>query len=157
LTTEAPAHCGWSAPDATVVAGRNVWLVHPWGLADLPAGLPADTVAIGIYVADFHRAWPWSARRWHFVDSRMAELTSRRWHADAATIGAALRSARTVRSIDEPHLAPWLSRWATCDAAPALFPTVERRCDSFSQWWRCATRGVDTAADLLRTQEALAW
>jgi deoxyribodipyrimidine photo-lyase len=157
LTTEAPAHCGWSAPDATVVAGRDVWLVHPWGLADLPAGLPADTVAIGIYVADFHRAWSWSARRWHFVDSRMAELTSRRWHADAATIGAALRSARTVRSIDEPHLAPWLSRWATCDAAPALFPTVERRCDSFSQWWRCATRGVDTAADLLRTQEALAW
>ena len=31
---------------------------------------------------------------------------------EAAAIGAALQSARSVRSIDEPHLAPWLARWA---------------------------------------------
>ena len=69
-------------------------------------------MVIGVFVADFHRAWPWSERRWRFVGSRMAELAAQRWHGDAAAIGAALTGARSVRSIAEPHLAPWLPRWA---------------------------------------------
>jgi deoxyribodipyrimidine photo-lyase len=79
----------------------------------------------------------------------MAELAAERWHGDAATIGAALKGARRVRSIEEPHLAPWLARWAACETAPALFPPVDRRCDSFSQWWTRASRGLDSIADLL--------
>ena len=138
-----PNEPGLTAPDAAAVTGRDVWLVHPWSLGELPAGLPPDTRVIGVFVADFHRAWPWSERRWHFVGSRMAELAAERWHGDAAAIGAALQGARRVRSIDEPHLAPWLARWAECDAAPALFPPVGRRCDSFSQWWSRATLGLD--------------
>ena len=149
LTAEPPSELGLTAPDATRVAGRDVWLVHPWSLGELPAPLPADTQVIGVFVADFHRAWPWSERRWHFVGSRMTELTSQRWHGDADAIGAALQGARRVRSIDEPHLAPWLARWAECGAVPALFPPVDRRCDSFSQWWSRASRGLDSAADLL--------
>jgi deoxyribodipyrimidine photo-lyase len=153
LSTEPPAELGGTAPDAAAVAGRDIWLVHPWCLGHPPAARPADTLAIGVFVADFHRAWPWSERRWHFVGSRMAELASERWHADAASIGAALQSARSVRSVDEPHLAPWLPRWATCEAAAALFPPVDRRCDSFSQWWARATRGLNSAADLLALDE----
>jgi deoxyribodipyrimidine photo-lyase len=144
---------GLKAPDAAGVAGRDVWLVHPWSLGGLPASLRADTQVIGIFVADFHRAWPWSERRWNFVGSRMAELTSQRWHGDAGAIGAALKGARRVRSIAEPHLAPWLARWAECEAAPALFPPVDRRCDSFSQWWARASRGLNSAADLLAVNE----
>jgi len=75
----------------------------------------------------------------------MAQLSNQRWYADAAAIGAALTRARTVRSIEEPHLAPWLSAWAECAAAPALFPSVDRRCDSFSQWWNRTTRGLTVA------------
>ncbi len=148
-----PDALGATAPDAAAVAGRDVWLVHPWSLGPPPATLPADTLVIGVFVADFHRVWPWSARRWHFVGSRMAELATRRWYGDAAAIGAALNGARNVRSCDEPHMAPWLARWAECVAAPALFPTVERRCDSFSQWWTRASRGLHTAADLLAINE----
>jgi deoxyribodipyrimidine photo-lyase len=133
---------GITAPDATTVAGRDVWLVHPWSLGELPGHLPADTQVIGIFVADFHRAWPWSERRWNFAGNRMAELTHERWYGEAADIGAALKGARRVRSIDEPHLAPWLASWAECSAAPALFPAVDRRCDSFSQWWHRASRGM---------------
>ena len=48
--------------------------------------------------------------------ARMAELAVERWHGDAASIGAALKGARSVRSIDEPHLSPWLARWAECVA-----------------------------------------
>jgi deoxyribodipyrimidine photo-lyase len=91
-------------------------------------------------LSDFHNAWPWSERRWQFVTSRMAELTSVRWLADAATIGAALSGARSVRSIDELHLKPWLSHLADCHPAPALFAEVDRCCNSFSKWWTQVSR-----------------
>ncbi len=149
LRAVAPDGLGSTAPNATAVAGRDVWLVHPWSLGELPATMPADTLVIGVFVADFHRAWPWTERRWQFVGSRMTEIAAEIWEGDAAAIGAALKGARRVRSIEEPHLAPWLSQWAECVAVPALFPAVDRRCDSFSQWWRLASRGLDTAADLL--------
>lgn len=152
-----PGGLGLTAPDAAVVKGRDVWLVHPWSLGELPAGLQADTLVIGVYVADFHRAWPWSKRRWRFVGSRMAEIAADCWHGDEACIGAALKGAHRVRSIGEPHLAPWLARWAACEAAPLLFPPVDRRCDSFSQWWARASRGLDSAANLLAVNEVPAW
>jgi deoxyribodipyrimidine photo-lyase len=157
LATEPPAAIGVTSPDAAAVAGRNVWLVHPWNLGPLPDGLPADTLVIGLFVAEFHRAWPWSERRWRFVGRRMAELAALRWHGDAAAIGAALAGARSVRSTAEPHLAAWLQHWAECEAAPALFPPVNARCDSFSQWWARTARGLDTAADLLAVNEVPAW
>ena len=157
LAAEPPRELGTTAPDAAAVAGHDVWLVHPWSLGELPADLPADTQVIGVFAADFHRAWPWSDKRWHFVGSRMAALAPTRWHGEAAAIGAALQGARRVRSIDEPHLAPWLARWAQCSAAPALFASVDRRCDSFSQWWTRASRGLDSAADLLAVDAPPAW
>jgi deoxyribodipyrimidine photo-lyase len=140
LCSEPPADLGLTAPDAADVAGREVWLVHPWCLGALPADLPADAVVLGLFVSDFHRTWPWAERRWRFVGPRMAELAPTRWHGDAQSIGVALGSARRVRSIAEPHLAPWLAQWADCQAAPTLFAPVERRCDSFSQWWTRASR-----------------
>jgi len=59
--------------------------------------------------------------------------------------------------VDEPHLNPWLTRLAGCDAAPALFPVVDRCCDAFSPWWTRAMRGIHSAADLLAAQQAPAW
>jgi deoxyribodipyrimidine photo-lyase len=149
LLSDPPEDLGWTLPQAASVAGRDVWLVHPWSLGALPTALQADTVVIGLFVADFHRDWPWSAQRWRFVGSRMAELATERWYGDAAAIGNALKGARSVRSIDEPHLAPWLAKWTDCEGAPALFAQVDRRCDSFSQWWNRVSRGLNSAADLL--------
>ena len=148
-----PDALGTQPPDAAAVAGRDVWLVHPWSLCALPHRLPAETLVLGIFVADFHRAWPWSARRWAFVGARMAELTAQRWHGDAAAIGHALQGARSVRCVDEPHLPPWLPRWALCEPQPALFMPVDRCCNSFSQWWSRVTRGHDTAAALLAASQ----
>ena len=157
LGANPPTDLGLIAPNTAAVSGRDVWLVHPWNLGALPAQLPADTVVIGIFVADFHRAWPWSDRRWQFVGSRMAEVASQRWFGDSATIGAALAGARRVRSVDEPHLAPWLARWAERRVAPALFPIVDQRCDSFTKWWTRASSGVESTADLLAVNEVPAW
>ncbi len=157
LSSAPPADLGAVDPDPARMAGADVWLVHPWSLGDLPAALPAGTRVIGLYVADFHRAWPWSERRWRFVGPRLAGLVDEVWHGDAAAIAAALQGAASVRSVAVPHLAPWLARWADCLPAPALFPPVERRCDSFSQWWTRATRGLTSANDLLAVNEVPGW
>ena len=146
-----PPVTGVQAPDPSAVAGRDVWLVHPWSLGRLPPGLPDDVLVLGLFVADFHRDWPWSVQRWDFVGRRMAELAALRWHGDAGAIAAALQAARSVGCIDEPHLAPWLAGWARCHPAPSLFPQPERRCDSFSQWWTRVSRGRHQASEWLTT------
>lgn len=140
LRAEPPEGLGFTAPDARDVAGREVWLVHPWALGPLPADLGADTLVLGVAVADFHRRWPWSERRWHFVGARMAELAPQRWYGQAAALGEALSAARRVRSVPEPHLAAWLGAWAEPVPEPTLFPVVEARCDSFSRWWSRVSR-----------------
>jgi deoxyribodipyrimidine photo-lyase len=157
LCSVPPSDLAWGLPDPAAVAGRDVWLVHPWNLGELPASLPADTVVVGVFLSDFHRAWPWNERRWRFVASRMAELATLRWHGDAAAVSAALKGARQVFSVDEPHLQPWLAGLASCSASPALFPALSRRCDSFSQWWTRAAKGMTSAADLLAARQAPAW
>lgn len=151
LSTAPPEELCCTTPEAAAVAGRDVWLVHPWNMGELPAKLSTGALVLGIFATDFHQAWPWSEQRWRFVCSRMAEITAMRWVGDAATIGRALQSARQVRSTDEPHLQPWLGRLAECAAAPALFCAVDQRCDSFSKWWHKVSRGVQTATELLST------
>lgn len=149
LLTEPPPGLGLTAPDPAVLAGRDVWLVHPWSLGELPADLGADALVLGVCVADFHRAWPWAERRWRFVGRRMAALTPLRWWGTQAELAQALAAARRVQAQDDPHLAPWLARVAQVRPAPTLFPVVPRRCDSFSQWWTRATRGLKSSSELL--------
>lgn len=149
LAAEPPAWLGTTVPDAAAVADREVWLVHPFQLGPLPADLPPDTLVLGVLVADWHRAWPWVPARWDFVGRRLQALAPRRWFGSAAAIGQALSAARRVRTIADPHLDPWLRRWARVDAAPMLFPPVVRPCGSFSQWWTRATRGLSQAGELL--------
>ena len=115
-------------------------MVHPWSLGDLPNDLTEDTLVIGIYVSDFHRDWPWDEKRWTFVHSRMTELTSECWLGDAASIAAALQGATSVRGFIEAHLASWIPSFGQFSPLPALFPEVERRCDSFSKWWNMIAR-----------------
>ena len=157
LLSELPHGLGWTKPDAAAVEGREVWLVHPWDLGELPSRLPANTVVIGIFLTDFHSAWPWSEQRWGFVASRMAELTPLKWQGDIHAMAAALQGALQVRSVAEPHLAPWLARLAACEAAPELFPPLLKRCDSFMQWWTRASRGFASASDLLAARNVPAW
>ncbi len=153
LQAAPPDHLNLQSPQGSDVQGREVWLVHPWSLGVLPADLPEGVFVLGVYVADFHRAWPWSEGRWRFVDTRMRALTGLRWWGDAQSIGQALASARRVRSISEPHLDHWLAGWAQCEAKPALFPAVDMRCDSFSKWWTRAQRGFESTADLPAANE----
>ena len=106
----------------------------------------ANALVIGVTVGDFHQAWPWSARRWQFVGRRMAQLAPHRWHDRSEGLATALATARSVRTIAEPHLAPWLSSLAECMPAPCPFAQVAVRCDSFSKWWPRASRDLQITA-----------
>jgi deoxyribodipyrimidine photo-lyase len=152
LLTQAPADLDvkpLSEDTWAAMAGREVWLVHPWALRASPADLPPDAVVRGVYPREHHAQWPWPEARWRWVDAAMADVTPLRCCIDAPALGRALGAARRVRSVADPHITPWLAPLAQLDAEPALFPLVERRCPSFSQWWTRATRGLVQAEELL--------
>ena len=152
LLTQAPADLDvkpLSEDTWAAMAGREVWLVHPWALRAPPADLPPDAVVLGVYPREHHAQWPWPEARWRWVDAAMAEVTPLRCCIDAPALARALGAARRVRSVADPHITPWLAPLAQLDAEPALFPLVERRCPSFSQWWTRATRGLVQAEELL--------
>ena len=141
-----------AVPDAAAadrLRGREVWLVHPWALRPPPPDLPDDAAVIGVYPREHHEAWPWPEARWRWVDAAMAEVARERWITDAPTLATVLAGAARARSVDDPHLSTWLPRVVRADAAPTLFPRVDRPCTSFSQWWTRATRGLRLAGELL--------
>ena len=141
LITQPPTHLNLCTPNSNTVSGRDVWLVHPWSLGKLPEHLSANTVIIGVYVAEFHLAWPWSEKRWQFVNSRMAELTTERWYGNTASIIAALESANQVSGFSEAHVSTFLPAPMLSEMTPSLFPQVDRRCDSFAKWWKVVSAG----------------
>lgn len=140
LKAEPPAVLNISKPNASKAQGRDVWLIHPWSLGDLPADLNKDTLVIGIYLSEFHRDWPWDERRWLFVQNRMNELASECWFGDALSIAAALEGATRARGVMDGHIASLLPAEGQFSPGPALFAKVERRCDSFSKWWNVVAR-----------------
>jgi len=147
-----PSDLQLQAPDPVAsqqLKGRDVWLVHPWALRAPPPGLRDDAVVIGIYPREHLQVWPWPEARWRWIDAAMAAVTQQRWWVDAPGLATALIGASSVRSVEDPHIAQWLKPCAQLDAQPSLFAPVDRRCNSFSQWWKRATRGVRNAEDLL--------
>ena len=131
------------------VAGREVWLVHPWAMRAPPANLSRDAVVIGVYLQEHHADWPWPEARWRWVDAAMAAVTGARHYLSVAELAERLSDASVVRSVADPHVPGLLERVAQLDEAPALFPRVERPCRSFSQWWTRTTRGLERAGELL--------
>ena len=112
----------------SAAAPAGAWLAHAWALGPPPAGA---TVA-GVFVADFHRRWAWSERRWSFVATRMAALGAPPLWCEGAP--AADASARA-----EPHIAAWLAP-AGQQPVPRLFAEPGRRCASFTQFWTRVNR-----------------
>ena len=137
-----------TAPQATALgktlAGRDVWLVHPWALVDpvggSRSGTPGQVLRLGVWPAEFFARWAWSAARWRFVATAMAAATDQRVWADSATLHTVLGRAASVRCTDNGHLpADWPADWR--QPAPRLLPEPDRACSSFSQFWRQATAG----------------
>jgi deoxyribodipyrimidine photo-lyase len=130
----------------SAVAGRTVWLVHPWALRPPPGDLPADTLVLGVYLREHHSAWPWPEARWRWVDAAMASVAPLRVLTDTASLAHALQSAREVHSVADPHIAHWLAPLAQLAPEPSPFPQVDRPCSSFSQWWKRAVDGLQAGS-----------
>jgi deoxyribodipyrimidine photo-lyase len=131
---------------AAAVAGRSVWLLHPWALRPPPSDLPADALVLGVYLSEHHSTWPWPEARWRWVDAAMASVAPLRVATDAASLARALASAQRVHSVADPHIARWLAPLAQLAPEPSPFPLVERHCSSFSQWWKRAVDGLQTGS-----------
>jgi deoxyribodipyrimidine photo-lyase len=137
-----------AGPEAATVAGRDVWLVHPWALGEPPGDLPVGCVRLGLWPTEHHAVWPWSPARWAFVDTRMAALTSLCWRASRQELAQALARARSVHTLADPHVSALLPSPVVQREPLRLFADVDRPCASFSTWWSRATRGAKTLPDL---------
>lgn len=133
---------GICPPNSRIVAGRDVWLIHPWALREPPETLPADTLLIGLFPLEFHKQWAWSARRWSFVGERISALKPLCWFGDVQSIEEALHSARSVQAWSDPHIEAYLPAMTTCRAEPPLFADPGSPCASFTQWWNRVTRDL---------------
>lgn len=152
LQAQPPVDLGLAKPaslEPEHFAGREVWLVHPWSLRVPPASLGPDAVVLGIYLQEYHAAWPWPEARWRWVDAAMAAVTTQRCFVTADVLTNSLARAACVRMVSDPHIDRWLEAFVQLDPPPRLFPVVNRRCTSFSQWWTRATRGLERAEELL--------
>ncbi len=140
--TEPLAELGFMKPVGSDVAGKQVWLVHPWMLADLPADLPADVVCVAVAFAEHTQAHPWNALRWHFVGERMAALTPHRWFGSAEEVLVALAGALSVQTVAHLCLPDLPVGSVQLRAAPRLFRHIEKPMDSFSKWWVQVNKNV---------------
>ncbi len=128
------------SPQGQGLAGRVVWLIHPWSLGEPPAGLPNDAVRVAVFEAHRHRTWPWRRARWQFVMDRMQAMGAQLWWATDADWTQALREAQAVHV--QAHA--WMpvspdDSWQVHDA-PRLWPHLPERAGSFSQWWNQVNR-----------------
>ena len=133
---------------AADVAGRDVWLVHPWALGPPPRDLPAGCLRLGLLLSEFHDVWPWSPARWAFVGTRMAELAPLCLSGSRAEVALALADARSVQTLADPHIDTLLPSTVIRRPAPRLFAQVQRPCTSFSKWWTGTTRGIESLHEL---------
>lgn len=126
----APPDGGFGPAEPGALAGQDVWLVHPWSLADPPPG----RLTVAVLDAAFHRQRPWSAGRWAFVAPRLRALGAHRWLDEPAALRTALSAARSVAGVHDPHLGDWADGLGLAAPEPA-FSEPGRACRSFSAWW----------------------
>jgi deoxyribodipyrimidine photo-lyase len=145
----APNSLHFTRPDASLVKDKKIRLIHPWSLGEWQLEEGKDTLTVGVLFSEFHKAWPWSEKRWSFVYSRMTELTQHIWYADTPELRQCLSGAVLVTAQSDPHIRSWLSQVAKLDEPASLFPAVQKPCTSFSQWWNKASKGLRSAIDIL--------
>jgi deoxyribodipyrimidine photo-lyase len=143
-----PPSAAWHAPDSALVAGRDVWLQHPWSLGAVPPVALANPLVLGVGFAECHAQTPWSERRWDFVTAGLQARTPHLWWGHAAQMAQALQGARSVHWQPDPHVDAGLDRLQgvlpagpgrpllASHAKACLFEDVPSYCASFSQWWR---------------------
>ncbi len=131
-------------PAPEVASGARVRLVHPWMLDDTPF----DGMRIGVIHQPFHARFPWSAKRWHFVLSRMQQITDAIYIGDLPQLYKKLATASAIESIAtlNPGYQPILAQYCSqLHPAPQYFPPLYEACRSFSAFWSKSTARAPAA------------
>jgi deoxyribodipyrimidine photo-lyase len=115
-------------------------LVHPWSL---DCRLP-DVRQVGILHADFHRRFPWSARRWNFVLARMAQLCETIHLGDMNDLAPDLGDPKrlmAVRTFNPGYRQALDLAVGGCLApAPMALPELDHCQPSYSAWFKAQCR-----------------
>ncbi len=143
-----PLGAAWAEPDSAAVAGRDVWLHHPWSLGASPHQMGPDSTSVAVGFAESHAQNPWSERRWGFVSAGLRAQTPHLWWGSVLQIAQSLRGARSVSWQPDPHVNSEMAQLqvllqtehgrqvAQPQPQPCLFEPVAFYCQSFTQWWR---------------------
>lgn len=170
LSPKPPTECGFTSPNPDLANGRQVHIIHPWSLgeeADLSTASVngndrhplaaaeqhgSDSLTIAVFPLETSARWPWSPKRWNFVAQAMAARTPHLWNTDAAGLAQALRGATSIKGTQDPHLP---AAWRSLQLSPpaAFVPAPERRCKSFSQYWKMAAGRFDSVDALLSSAD----
>lgn len=123
-------------PTPPALPGGALEIVHPWSLGTPTSGRPA----LALLDAGFHRRFPWSARRWHFVTERLRALALPVYLAeDSPALLATAQGPLSFRA----SLNPGYRAWGALPGAepvpvPRCFSDPDRLCTSFSRFIRQA-------------------
>lgn len=133
-------------PGASELEGEpetlDAWtaVIHPWSLEGRVPGLRQ----VGLLHADFHRRFPWSARRWDFVLRRMRRICDAVYFGDLATVASGL--APPERLLAVATLNPGyregleLSVWGCLAPPPTALPELDAAMPSYSRWFKAQCR-----------------
>ncbi len=146
----APPGPGWHPIDGPALRGHRVELVHAWALGERPAP-PAGVIRVGVWAKPGPAGLPWGATRWDFVMPRMQSMCDLMWAGTADELAQALGHADALQGISNPHLPAQWAQWPL-QAAAGLLPLQALRCNSFSQFWARATKGLSQATELLHAR-----
>lgn len=147
--------------DAAALDGATVRLLHPWHTGEeyMPAterikpknSMYSKEYSLGVIHLPFHLQFPWSERRWHFVQEKMKAQCDAIYVGDLAQLAGALARAAQVRSEAtlNSEYAQCLAKLATLEPAPIFFPEVKERCTSFSKYYERMQRAAGSMEQLL--------
>ena len=126
-------------PSATIPENR-IKLVHPWNLRSRAGPLRV------LLLRDFHQRWPWSARRWAFLQARVKLNDFQCLAADSSEIPLLLAGVEAdAIAADHPIYDEVLLTASPVRPVPRQFCNPESLCRSFSAFWHRVNRGHGAA------------
>ncbi len=144
-----PSTCATSANLAAQLHGKHVRLVHPWDLIDVPDNVGDGAIIDVAWLCPaFHAAMPWSQARWDWVLARLTRMSPLMVMGDAAALLPMLEAAQTVQ-VQLTKNAAYLASLLQLQGAlpqlkttlePALLPTVDKLCNSFTKYYQTAQK-----------------
>ncbi len=124
--------------------GQRIELIHPWNLGSIGQRAGAEPAATWVAWLDpqFHQLFGWSEQRWHFVLTRMRQLTSEVWIATGAELTQACKLAgqtvHTLHTLNPSYADLCHSPCSHTRPVPRLLPNPSTLHPSFTRFFEAA-------------------